>query len=238
MSFRVLALIAARAGSKGLRNKNVRRVAGVPLLARAIDLALSSRRRGEAWRVVVSTDSENYARLAHRAGAEVPFMRPKRLATDGSRLIDVVLHAIDALGGKDAFDAILLLSATTPLTTVRDVRGAIDSFRDAGRGEKPGQQRSVASVMTDPYDDSWRFVLRDGRLSGKPAGHRVEQRARHPDAVVLNGAIYLATPQWLHQHQQFVVPGRTEAYLMPPQRCLDIETTEDLARADYLLHRR
>src|SRR5439155_1873967 len=110
--------------------------------------------------------------------------------------IDVVLHALDALG--DAWDAVLLVGATTPLCTAADLRAALDAFFAA--------RVSVASVTPDRATNSWRFALRRGRLAGPPrrVGRRQEQRG-----VILVGAVYVASPAWLRRHRQFVVPGRT-----------------------------
>jgi N-acylneuraminate cytidylyltransferase/CMP-N,N'-diacetyllegionaminic acid synthase len=230
MPKRVLALIAARAGSKGLRHKNVRRLAGKPLLMHAIDLARACGRRGEHWSTVVSTDSRSYARVARRAGATVPFLRPAHLATDEARLIDVVLHATDALAAQGShFDVVVLLSATTPLTAVADVRGALSLFR-RGRGV------SVVSVCEERSPDTWRFELRHGRLCGE--ARQVGRRQAHALRHVLNGAIYVATPGWLHEHRQFVVVGHTLAWPMPKRRSLDIEDATDLAVAACLRARR
>ena len=110
-------LIPARAGSRGLRDKNVQRVGGQPLLSRAIALAKKCRRAGEAWTLVVSTDSPRYARLARQAGAEVPFLRPAALASATTPLWKVVRHALVELERHGrSFDVVVMLSPTTPLT--------------------------------------------------------------------------------------------------------------------------
>jgi CMP-N-acetylneuraminic acid synthetase len=225
--WRVLALIAARSGSKGLRHKNIARIGGEPLLARAVRLALQSQRKGEAWHVVVSTDSRHYARIARAAGACVPFLRPKDLAADQSRLIDVCLHALAQLdNAASPIDALLLLSATTPLTTVQDVRRAIRLFRE-------DHGASVVSVRPDPFHESWRFGLDAGVLQARGRPKRVARRQTGPAGVVLNGAIYLATPAWLRRYRQFVRPGKTRALWMPAERSIDIESRLDLDFAEW-----
>lgn len=220
MPLRVLALIPARSGSKGLRHKNVRLLDGEPLLTRAVALARESARRGEVWSVVVSTESRRYARIAAAAGAEVPFVRPAALARDDTRLTAVVHHAIATLAGQGRrFDVVLLLSPTTPLTRVADVRGAMSLFR-ASRGA------AVLSVTPEQVAPSWRFTLRGGRLVA-PADRRVGRRQEATPTYVLNGALYVATPVWLARHGQFWAPG-ARAYVMPKERSLDIESAFDL----------
>lgn len=220
--YRVLAIVPARSGSKGLRDKNIRKVGGLPMLVRAIHLAHASRRSKEQWRVIVSTDAERYARLARRAGAEVLGRRPRRLATGSARLIDVVLHTLDQVDGNKRVDAVLLLSAATPLTRPRDVRRALGLF---GRGGGV----SVASVTEDPTPDAWRFKLRDGRLVGKM--RLIGRRQQATRSWVLNGAIYVATPAWLRRYGQFVRPGDTLAVPMAAAHSLDVENDHDLQEA-------
>ncbi len=225
---RILALIMARSGSKGLKHKNVRRVGGVPLLTRAVHLALASRRKGEQWTTVVSTDSPGYARMARAAGAETPFLRPKRLASDAAPLATAVLDALDTLTKEERhFDAVVLLSATTPLTLPKDVRGALALWRH-------NPNTSVISVVAAPAADSWRMALRKGRLvakSDRPPGRRQQEK----ESLILNGAIYVASPRWVALHKRFFVDGRTLPYTMPKLRSLDIEDADDLRLAEAFL---
>ncbi len=227
----VLALIAARAGSKGLADKNIRVVGGKPLLVRAVELARAvPRPRSEAWSVVVSTDSRRYAALADAAGAEV-LERPKRLAKDETPLIDVVLHALQAFGERGrSVDLVVLLSATTPLTTPDDVRAAF-KLRAKARG------CSVVSVVAERVRPSWRFARRDGKLV-TTSKRTVGRRQQEEPTLALNGAIYIAEPAWLERHGRFFVSGRTVPYIMPAERSLDIEDEDDLALAEWRLGRR
>ncbi len=225
MPLRVLALIPARAGSRELRDKNIRTVAGVPMLVRAVRLAQASASRGEVWTIVVSTDSPRYAALARRAGAQVPFLRPRRLATARARLIDAVLHAVNELSlDGQSFDAVVLLSACAPLVRPGQVRAALRLFQR--------HREAVAAVVTDRVPASWRFTLLGGRLSGPP--RRVGRRQTALRAVRLAGAFYVATPAWLKHHHQFVVPGRTRAVLLPRTQAVDVDDALDLAWARWL----
>ncbi len=217
---KVLALIAARAGSKGLKSKNVRKLAGVPLLTRAVRLAHQSQRKGERWRVAVSTESPAYARLARAAGADV-IARPRDLATDRARLIDAVLHAIT----DSDCDVLLLLSATTPLTKPSDVRRVLSAWRRHRVG--------VASITRDT-PASLRFS-RDGGTLEATSRALPGRRQMEPSIWRLNGALYAASPTWLERHGRFVVAGKSVGVTMPKSRSLDIEDAEDLAIAGALL---
>ena len=221
MSYRVLTIIPARAGSRGLRGKNIRQVGGKPLLVRAIELARSAQRRGEEWQIVVSTDSPRYASLARAAGATVPGLRPRCLATDSARLTEVIAHTLSVQEDpKRPFDAVLMLTPTTPLTQAQDVRRALKLFRQA-RGP------SVISVMEERIPNTWRFTLQGGVLE-QVQGGIIQHRQKTALQYRLNGAIYLATPQWLRQGGQFFKDGASIPLIMPASRSMDIESPADL----------
>jgi CMP-N,N'-diacetyllegionaminic acid synthase len=138
-AIRVLALIPARGGSKGLPGKNLRPLAGKPLLTWSIEQALAT---PEVTKVVVSTDDPRIAEVARSAGAEVPGLRPAELARDDSPTAGAVLHALDVLAERgEEFDAVLLLEPTSPLRAPGDLSRAIATLRDGW-----AQADSVVSV--------------------------------------------------------------------------------------------
>jgi CMP-N,N'-diacetyllegionaminic acid synthase len=120
---RVLAIVPARAGSKGLPGKNIRPLAGKPLLAWPIAAARAS---AHVDRVIISTDSREFADIAVAHGADAPFLRPAELASDTAPSIDFILHAIDTLAADgDVYDYVVLLEPTSPLTEGSDVDAAL-----------------------------------------------------------------------------------------------------------------
>ena len=120
---RVLALIPARSGSKGLPGKNVRMLGGKPLLAWPVEAAKSAKC---VDRVVVSTDSAEYGRVASLHGAEVPALRPVELATDTAPSSGFIVHMLDLLETQgDRYEYVVLLEPTSPLTTGEDVDAAV-----------------------------------------------------------------------------------------------------------------
>ena len=128
---RILALIPARGGSKGLTGKNIRPLLGKPLVAWSIEQALSSKCIDK---VVVSTESSGIASIARQYGADVPFLRPKRLASDTASTIDVIFHAVDYLKKKNEnFDYLLLLEPTSPLRKACDLDNAIKKLIDSSK---------------------------------------------------------------------------------------------------------
>jgi len=121
---KVLAIIPARGGSKGLPNKNIRTLHGKPLIVWSIDEGKKSK---YIDKLIVSTDSKKIATVAKRYGAEVPFMRPKELALDTSATMDVLFHALDFFKKKgEIYDYIVLLEPTSPLRTVEDINIALE----------------------------------------------------------------------------------------------------------------
>jgi len=245
MAFRVLALVMARSGSKGLRHKNIRQVAGVPLLARCVELARTAARRQEVWDVVASTDSKRYARIARAAGARTPFARPPALASDDAPLIDAVLDCMVALRGEHfagrapiegpddwPWDAVVMPSVTAPLTNTHDLRRGLKCFR-AGGGE------SVVSICADRIPDPWRFSASSNANGGltlfsKSPGP-IRRRQLGPVGYRLNGAFFIASPIWLTRFRQFYVDGRSKGLIMPENRSIDIENTWDLRMIDGIM---
>lgn len=120
---KILGVILARGGSKRLKGKNIKALAGRPLIAWTIGEALASKYMDK---LIVSTDDERIAGISRRCGAETPFMRPRRLATDNARSVDAVIHAIDKMSSfGERYDLVLLLQPTSPFRTAKDIDNAI-----------------------------------------------------------------------------------------------------------------
>lgn len=219
---KTLALIPARGGSKGIPRKNVKLLAGKPLIAWTITAALASRLVDA---VVVSTDDEEIADVARGHGAQTPFMRPAELARDDTPGIEPVLHALQQLPG---FDAVLLLQPTSPLRSTADIDACIALGRDS-------QAPCVVSVSEPPTHPYLMYRLGpDGRLQALIDAPAAACRQALPPVVALNGALYFADAEWLRQRRSFVAP-ETLAYVMPPQRSIDIDTALDWQLAELLL---
>lgn len=223
---RVLALIPARGGSKGVPGKNIRDVAGRPLIAWTIEAA---RQATCTDRVVVSSDDAAILAVARAWGAEVPFVRPPELARDETPGIDVVLHALACLPDVEW---VVLLQPTSPLRTAQDIDAAVARCREAGAPACV----SVTEAQTPPW---WMFRLSaEGRLqSFLPDRERPQRRQDAPPLYALNGAVYVAQTDWLRQTRSFLT-AETVAYAMPAERSVDIDTPLDLEIAACLLRHR
>lgn len=224
-SQRVLAVITARGGSKGLPGKNTRPIQGRPLLAWTIEAALAA---DCVSRVVLSTDDPEIAAIGKAAGADVPFMRPAELANDTAGSIDVVEHALEAC---DPHDVTLLLQPTSPLRHSGHIDAAFAQMQAACA---PG----CVSVAPAPKPPWLMFAMQeDGQLNPflqMPAG--VTRRQDLPPAYVLNGALYFVRSEVFAKERSFMGPG-TIGYEMSEEDSVDIDTLEDFTLAERLLSR-
>ncbi|MDW7643579.1 MAG: acylneuraminate cytidylyltransferase family protein [Desulfuromonadales bacterium] len=222
---KILSIIPARGGSKGIKRKNIRDVGGKPLIAWTIDAAAKSR---YIDRVVLSSDDEEIIEVARRYGCEVPFLRPSELSGDDTPGIAPVLHALDNLSG---YDVVVLLQPTSPLRTSADIDGAIDFW---------AKQKAPACVSVSPSAKSpfWMYTLdTNAKLHPLIKKELILRRQDLPDTMVLNGAIYVADCGWLRTEKTFLTP-ETVGFVMPISRSLDIDEEIDLEICDALLSKR
>jgi len=222
---KVLAVIPARGGSKGIPRKNIKKLGGKPLIAWTIEAALKA---PSINRVIVSTDDEEIAAVAEQFGAEVPFKRPIAIARDDTPGLDPVLHAIE--NSPDS-DWVLLLQPTSPLRSVDDIEGIIKLCQEKGALSAV----SVAEVGKHPF---WMYQRSsDMRLQPLiPNRGEIMRRQDLPSVYVLNGALYLARPDWLIENQGFIGP-ETLGYVMPVERSVDLDTPLDWLWVEYLIER-
>lgn len=219
---RILALVPARGGSKGIPRKNIRTMAGKPLIAWTIEAALRS---SHIQSVVVSTEDEEIARVAQECGAEVPFRRPAELARDETPGIDPVLDALDRLPDVDA---VLLLQPTSPLRTTEDIDRCI------GMAQERNAESCVSVSRVDEHP-SWMYRLDDaGHLLPLLEGPRVARRQDLAPLYAVNGALYLARAESIRRTRSFVT-AETVGYVMPRERAVDIDTMLDWQLAELLL---
>lgn len=221
-----LALVPARGGSKGVKNKNIRLVNGVPLIHYTIKSALAVQAFSE---VVVSTDSEEIAKVSSEAGALIPFIRPPELANDTAKSIDAVIHALDVL--ENEYDAVCLLQPTSPLRISEDILGALVAFEQSGKD-------SLVSVtkLEDPHPHKVKKIV-DGRLASFLDGTSSEvPRQSLPECYILNGSIYLAKVDFLRKNRTFF-SNDTAPYIIPEQRSINIDCENDLLLAEILIQK-
>lgn len=225
----ILGLIPARGGSKGLPRKNIKPLLGKPLIAWTIEQALASRYLD---RLVVSTDDKEIAEISKKYGADVPFMRPKELAKDNAKGIDVVLHAIYWLKENDnrrQYDLIILLQPTSPLKTTEDIDKAIELLflKEA---------KAIVSVCEVDHHPLWANTLPEDGCMKDFIKQEIMNKNRQelPVFYRLNGAIYLAYCNYIKKQKSFF-GEKTFAYIMPKSRSVDIDDEIDFKLAEILM---
>jgi len=221
-------IVPARGGSKGIPGKNLKPVAGKPLIAWTIETALAATMLD---RVIVSTDSPEIADLARRYGAETPFMRPAELAQDDTSGVAPVLHAVHWLAENEGYhaDLIMVLQPTSPLRIPADIDRAIELACE----KKADAVVSVAPVEAHPYWMKQRD--RDGRITDfMNPDQPIERRQDLPELYALNGAIYLVRRDVLMEQETFYTDN-TFSLVMPVERSLDVDNPWDLYLADLIL---
>lgn len=212
---RYLGLIPARGGSKRIPGKNLKLLGGKPLITHTIDAALASK---VLWKVVVSTDDDSIARVAEKAGAEVPFRRPRELATDEASTVSVVKHALQFYRDRgEAPDAVVVLQPTSPLRLPEDIAGAVILF-----------ESSVADTVVGIFEEP----IKVGTLA------KVKERGKHPMLEVarpeefgehrlkINGAIYVVRASLVLETGR-LYGDKVVGYRMPAERSIDIDTVAD-----------
>lgn len=231
---RVLALVPARRGSKGLPLKNIRPLQGKPLLAWPIEAARGSR---FVDRVILSTEDPEFAEIGRAAGADVPFLRPAALASDDAPSIGFILDAIDRLeAAGDRYDDLVLLEPTSPLTDSSDVDAALSSLH-AGRAEADAIVGASALTTTHPA-----FAVRidDMGLLRPANGSDFGQLPRRQDVepmFALDGSLYASSIDALRRERGFC-HARTRPYLTPKWKSLEVDDLVDFVCIEALLAQR
>ncbi len=218
---RILGLIPARGGSKGLPGKNIRPLAGRPLIAWTIEAARQAR---HIDRVVLSSENEDICRIAEVYGCEVPFRRAAELARDDTPGIAPVLDAAERLPD---FDYLVLLQPTSPFRSSDDIDRAIERCLSTGA-------TSLVSVTPASQHPSWMYHLdEDGRLKHFLGDEPIARRQELPKVFALNGAIYVVSVPWLKEHRR-LMDENTIGFTMPRRRSIDIDTALDFRIAEVL----
>lgn len=220
----ILALIPARGGSKRLPGKNIRPLAGKPLLLWTLDAARGLPGLAD---LLLSTDDEAIAAVGRSGGALVPWLRPASLSSDTASSLDVALHALDWYEQeKGKVDGLLLLQPTSPFRERETLARGIALFQEQGGRAVLG----VSPAQPHPY---WCFRLDDTGLQAFHGTDNMELRSQDlPPAYAVNGAFYLLAPHTLRQERSFTPAGALPLVMTSARECLDIDDAEDWALAE------
>jgi len=227
---KMLIIIAARGGSKGVKNKNIRLLCGLPLIAYTIKQA---KRWGKADRIVCSTDSEKIANIVRQYGAEIPFMRPNDLATDTAGKIDVLKHAVETIEkqNKEKYSIIVDLDVTAPLRQISDIDGAVKLFLD----KRPKTVFSVSPSRRNPY-----FNMIELNKNGYPVlvkdGIPILRRQDAPLVYDVNASIYVYDRNYLlDKGTKRPISDRSLVWIMDEFSAFDIDSEADFQFVEFLV---
>ncbi len=226
---RVLGIITARGGSKGIPAKNIAPLLGKPLLAYTADAAKQSRRLS---RVVLSTDDEAIAEVGRTLQVEVPFLRPPALARDDTPTLPVLQDVVRRLEqAGDRYDAVFTLQPTNPLRRPDDIDGAIDLL------ERTGADSVISFVdVGERHPARMKSIDAEGRVVNPPFAEQVEGQRRQdlPKLYLREGSVYLTRREVLME-QNSIQGSDCRAWIMPPQRACNIDEPFDLFLAEQML---
>lgn len=219
---KIIAIIPARSGSKGLKDKNIKELSGKPLIAYTIEAAKNADIFDE---IFVSTDSEKYAEISRQYGASTPFLRSSENSDDKASSWDVVREVLNKL--DEQFDIVVLLQPTSPLRKSDDIKGAIELFfkKDAD---------TVVSVCETPHPIFWCNTLNDD-CSMKNFIKKEYQKPRQqlPKSYTLNGAIYICKVENIDNLDFYC--DKSYAYIMSKENSIDIDSEIDFKFAELYL---
>ncbi len=229
---RILALIPARGGSKGVPRKNIREVGGKPLITWTLETALAAQHLFA--RITVSTDDEEIATVARGCGAEVPFLRPAELSADTAKTLPVIQHALRFLEAEEGrhYDWVCLLQPTDPFRTVEDLEKAVALACEGG----------CDSVISVVQVSAHHPILMKRIEAGCLLPYCIEEKEGtrrqdyEPPAYMRNGAIYLTRRDVL-MLQNSLWGETIHPYVMPAERSVSVDTELDLELVDLLLRK-
>ena len=224
----IVAFIFARAGSKGVSNKNIRAFNGKPLISWAVELALQVKQINN---VFVSTDSEEIAEIARMAGATIPFIRPSELATDTSPEWHSWQHFIKFLADKDGRlpEVFLSLPATSPLRSTIDVENCLNEFKkgraDFVVGITPSQRNPYFNMVKKGEDNQVNLVIQQVE--------KYSRRQDTPEIFDLTTVCYVGKPSTILTKNS-IFEGKVAGIEIPRERAIDIDTELDFQIAEFL----
>ena len=226
--------MALRSGSKGVKNKNIRSLGGMPLFAHAARAILNSLAYREGGTLLVNTDSEEYARIANQYGAITPFIRPESMARDGSPIRDSIDYTFKFFEERgEMFDLLALIQATSPFTVSADLDRAVAMLRDGPR------VKSVISVTEVDVPPVWCNTL-DETLSMKDfltKEIRQKNRQELPKYYRVTGAVRMARWADFRSNNYDWYFDDSKALIIDRARSIDIDTEDDFSYAEFLMQR-
>lgn len=233
---KLLGIITARGGSKGIPGKNIKLLGDRPLIAHTIAAARAS---GAFDRVILSTEDDTIATVARQWDCEVPFLRPAELARDETPHLPVLQHAVQWLATHEGYeaDAVMILQPTSPFRRASDIRDAARLLAESDADSV----LTVSAVSAHAHPMRTLRVAADGTatlfVTGEPVRQRINRRQDLPPAWVMNGAIYAFRSRVLQAAEPSLYGDRTLALPIPPPFDISLDDADDWAEAEAVLRR-
>ena len=225
-SYKILAIIPARCGSKGIRRKNLQKLSGKPLIVHTI---IAAKKTKSINKIIVSTDDKEIEKISKNNGAEVPFLRPKQISKDTSSIIEVIKHALKFLQENQSYvpDIIILLQPTSPLRTSQLITKTINTLKKS----KATSVITVSKITKHPYASYW--LKNDFLKPFKKNSPKYSRRQEFPDLFFPTGAVYTF---WYDTLKKFnSLHGPKIKPIVVHDEDIDIDNLRDLFFAEMML---
>mgnify|MGYP000385495370 CR=1 FL=1 len=224
----MIAIIPARAGSKGLPGKNIKDLCGKPMLAYSIEAAINSKYISD---VIISTDDQEIADIAVSYGAICPFLRPEYLASDDAIAVDNYIYTLERLNSEYGYNIkeFIVLQPTSPLRKTSDIDNAIELF-------KQKDADSVISYTEEIHPITWHKYLDNNGKFVNIFPETIQNRQINKPSYYPNGAVFVFNFELIKNKKYY--SDNSFAYLMERENSADIDTIQDFNYAEYILRKR
>jgi CMP-N-acetylneuraminic acid synthetase len=231
MSAKVLGIIPARGGSKGIIKKNIACLNNRPLIQYTIEPALEMKKCGVLDEVIVSTDDVEIAEISRSLGAYVPFLRPTEFSTDKSKSVDLIVHALNYFKNLQInYDYVILLQPTSPLRNSEDIRLSLLKIIDSNAD-------SLISVYHEDHINDLVTYYKDNEYGSplNPMHNKGIRRQENREIFVRNGAIYITKVDYLLK-ENIIISDSPILYEMSKIKSVDINSQDDLKLVECILN--
>ncbi|MBN2864658.1 MAG: acylneuraminate cytidylyltransferase family protein [Thiotrichales bacterium] len=226
---KVLGLIPARGGSKGIPKKNLFPIMAKPLAQYTFEAAKEC---AALHHVMISSEDEEILHFAQLHGIDTRYRRPRELGSDFSKTADVVEDVLNWLEKVGEYpDVLVLLQPTSPLRSADDIEHAINKFIEL----EADSMVSVHKMTEHPYKSMYRDEEGDWRYLAKPSEKAHRRQDYDDNYFTVNGALYLVKPDWFRKHKTFVIEGETELFEMSPIAGMDVDELVDVFKVEAYL---
>jgi len=226
---KVLGLIPARGGSKGIPKKNLFPIMAKPLAQYTFEAAQES---GVLGNIMISSEDEEILHFAQLHNIDTRYRRPKALGSDHANTADVVLDVLNWLEQVGEYpDVLVLLQPTSPLRSAEDINNAVNRFIELD----VNSMVSVHKMVEHPYKSMHKRAEGDWNYLAKPAEKAHRRQDYDDNYFTINGAFYLVKPNWFRENKTFVVENETELFEMSPIAGMDVDELVDVFKVEAYL---